>query len=303
MQKHFPRVLVLLLTLCFTAAKHTNAQQANNKEPAKIEAGIHFSSFTLGPQDQQLLGFEDHARSEAGAGARVGYNITKYLAVEAEINFFPNENAPTFVSGGNLLQGQFGAKVGKRFDRFGIFAKGRPGFLNFSRVITQTGTQSFNVGGQTITFPTFGIERRNYFSLDVGGVVEFYPSRRVLVRFDAGDTIVHQGDNPLASLNLNTQQARFAHKFQFSSGIAFRFLNPESPDDVDSSQSTGERKFEIGAQFSSLGIREFEYSLNPAMPNATVYIGTNNQQGLGGRLTYHFVPSFGVEVQGDFYPG
>lgn len=299
MRKHFPRVLVLLFTLCFTVS----AQQSNDKEPAKIEAGIHFTSLTTGPRDPQIFAPQDHARSEAGAGARFGYNLTRYLALEAEVNFFPNENLATFVSGGNLLQGQFGVKVGKRWDKVGLFAKGRPGFLNFSQVITQTGTQSFTSGGQTITFPIFGIERRNFFSLDVGGVLEFYPSRRILVRFDAGDTIVRQGDNPLAPFGLNTEQARWAHKFQFSSGIAFRFLNPESPDDVDTSQSSGERKFEVGAQFSSLSIREFEYSLNPANPNATVYLGTNNQQGFGGRLTYHFVPSFGVEVQADYYPG
>lgn len=300
MHKHFPRVLVLLFTLCCTIS----GQQSNDKEPAKIEAGIHFTSFTTGPRDPQIFNPEDHARSEAGAGARFGYNLTRYLALEAEVNFFPNENQATFVSGGNLLQGQFGAKVGKRWNKVGLFAKGRPGFLNFSQVITQTGTQSFTSGGQTLTFPIFGIERRNFFSLDVGGVLEFYPSRRILVRFDAGDTIVRQGDNPLAPFGLNTQQSRYAHKFQFSSGIAFRFLNPESPDDVDtSSQSSGERKFEVGAQFSSLGIREFEYSLNPANPNATVFLGTNNQQGLGGRFTYHFVPSFAAEVQADFYPG
>ena len=27
--------------------------------------------------------------------------------------------------------------------------------------------------------------------MDIGGVVEFYPSRRIVTRFDAGDTIVH----------------------------------------------------------------------------------------------------------------
>ena len=136
MRKHFPRVLVLLFTLCFTVSG-----QSNDKEPAKIEAGIHFSSFTTGPRDPQIFAPNDHARSEAGAGARFGYNLTRYLALEAEVNFFPNENQATFVSGGNLLQGQFGAKVGKRWDKVGLFAKGRPGFLNFSQVITQTGTQ------------------------------------------------------------------------------------------------------------------------------------------------------------------
>ena len=32
-----------------------------------------------------------------------------------------------------------------------------------------------------------------YFSMDVGGVVEFYPSRRIVTRLDIGDTIIRYG--------------------------------------------------------------------------------------------------------------
>jgi len=32
-----------------------------------------------------------------------------------------------------------------------------------------------------------------YFSMDVGGVVEFYPSRRIVTRPDIGDTIIRYG--------------------------------------------------------------------------------------------------------------
>ena len=35
--------------------------------------------------------------------------------------------------------------------------------------------------------------------MDVGGVVEFYPSKRIVTRFDAGDTIIHFGRR-----NMNT---------------------------------------------------------------------------------------------------
>src|SRR3712207_8974594 len=38
--------------------------------------------------------------------------------------------------------------------------------------------------GQTFTFPTFDDTRRTYFSADLGGVLEFYPSSRVVTRFD-----------------------------------------------------------------------------------------------------------------------
>jgi len=302
MSKQLPQTLALLFIVFCATAITTTAQQpqpAESKDPAKIELGIHFSSLNIGPLDGQVFVDPDHARSEAGAGVRFGYNLTKSVAFEAEVNFFPNEQPVFFDRGGNMLQGQFGVKAGKRFDKFGIFAKARPGFLNFSQVLAQTGTQTFTFNGQTFTIPIFGIERKSFFTLDVGGVVEFYPSRRVLVRFDVGDTMVNLGDQREFIAN----PRRFTHKLQFTSGIAFRFLNPEPAEDDNSSQSSGERKFEVGAQFSSLGIREFEYSLNPAMPNTTVFLGTNTQAGFGGRFTYHFVPSVGVEVQGDYYPG
>jgi hypothetical protein len=301
MQKHVPVAISLLLCLCFTAATGQESQP-DEKKPAKIEVGIHFSALNIGPLDERFTITPSHV-SEAGAGVRIGYNLTRYLAVEGEVNFFPNENFAAFDRGGNLTQGQFGVKVGKRFDKFGLFAKARPGFLNFSRVVTQTGTQTFTAGGQTFTFPVFEIKRRNFFSMDVGGVVEFYPSRRVLVRFDVGDTMVREGDLPPLALNAPPLPTGIEHKLQFSSGIAFRFLNPGETDDPGPSGSSSERKFEVGGQFTSLGIREFTYSLNPATPNATVFLGTNTQLGFGGRFAYNFVPSVAAEVQADFYPG
>ena len=213
MQKQVPLAISLLLCLCFAAAGQE--PQSDKEKPAKIEVGIHFSALNIGPLDQFFLN-QDHV-SEAGVGVRVGYNLTRYLALEGEVNFFPNENFAAFDRGGNLTQGQFGVKVGKRFDKFGIFAKARPGFLNFSRVLTQTGTQSFTAGSQTFTFPVFEIRRRNFFSLDVGGVVEFYPSRRVLVRFDVGDTMVHKPDIPPRAFNAPELPGGIEHKLQFSS--------------------------------------------------------------------------------------
>lgn len=300
MQQHVPLAVLLLLSLCFAAAGQESPP--DEQKPAKIELGIHFTGLNFGPQDPRFTRNADRM-SEAGAGVRIGYNLTKHVALEGEVNFFPNENAVAFDRGGNLTQGQFGVKVGKRFDKLGFFAKARPGFLNFSQVLTQTGTQSVTFNGQTIVFPVFEIRRRNFFSMDVGGVVEFYPSRRVLVRFDVGDTMVYEGEIPGPPTGIIPVSGGLEHKLQFSSGIAFRFLNPESTDDAGASQPSGERKFEVGAQFSSLGIREFDYSLNPATPNTPIFFGTNTQFGFGGRFTYNFFRSVAAEVQTDFYPG
>jgi hypothetical protein len=70
--------------------------------------------------------------------------------------------------------------------------------------------------------------------MDVGGVVEFYPSKRIVTRFDAGDTIVHFKsrlsntvlfnpiDNTFTSLQFTTP-ARTAHNFQFMASVGWRF--------------------------------------------------------------------------------
>jgi len=47
------------------------------------------------------------------------------------------------------------------------------------------------------------------FSLDVGGVIEFYPSKLVTVRFDVGDTIINR--------------SFVTHNLQLCAGIGFRF--------------------------------------------------------------------------------
>lgn len=54
-----------------------------------------------------------------GFGGRVTYNFNRSIAAEAEVNFFPQK---VFVvrADGNAIQAQFGVKVGKRFDKFGL---------------------------------------------------------------------------------------------------------------------------------------------------------------------------------------
>jgi hypothetical protein len=114
-----------------------------------------------------------------------------------------------------MFQGQFGGKIGKRFDRWGLFGKVRPGFVGFTRVL------EFPAGGQ-LPPGNFAFVKRYYPSLDVGGVVEFYVSPRWMARFDVGDTIIRYGEvsipGGLPFVPQETQQ-----NFQFSSGIGFRF--------------------------------------------------------------------------------
>jgi len=266
------------------------AQQSN--EPAKIEIGGQFSSLNIGPQVQPEFTIFAHASQEASFGGRFSYNLNRHVALEAEGNFFPRTDY------GRLVQGQFGLKAGKRFDKFGVFAKGRPGFLSFSEVTTQTGTQTVNFNDQIQVIPIFEARRKNLFSMDIGAVLEFYPSHRMLVRFDAGDTMFLVGETPATQSNATSHSARIAHNFQFSSGVAIRFLNPQATQNTDSLRSHRERKFEVGVQFSSLILGKFAELELPGLG----FEFSDTQSGFGGRLTYDFTPRIGVEIQTDFFP-
>lgn len=198
----------------------------------RFEVGIQFSSFALNLSSNDIgfpffAPFDTGNNTEAGFGARVGYNFNDNFALEAEGNFYPRRSGPNSSTGGYPTQMQFGPKFGKRFRRFGLFAKARPGFVSFSRVLHQTGTETFTFGSQTFIFPTFEDRRRTYFSADLGGVLEFYPSSRILTRFDFGDTLIHYGRRDARGIITTSPPATIPpstrHNFQFTAGIGLRF--------------------------------------------------------------------------------
>jgi Outer membrane protein beta-barrel domain len=139
-----------------------------------------------------------------GFGGRFAYNFTNNFAFDAEAAYFP-EN-----SGGNFGQtaALAGLKAGIRSESFGVFAKLRPGVVRF--------------GGDF--FRTYNNRSQNYFAVDVGASLEFYPSPRVIVRVDLGDTIVPFGDNTIRRpLPPYTNRPGTTHNFQASFGVGFRF--------------------------------------------------------------------------------
>lgn len=215
------------------AAKDDDAQPAGgNEKLRRFEVGIQFSSFMLrlSPEDfgfPSVVPFNVGTRTEAGFGARAGYNLNSSVALEAEGNFYPRRSISNSTTGGQPVQMQFGVKAGRRFNRFGVFAKARPGFVTFSRVLKLTGTESVTFGGQTFVFGTFMDRRRTYFTMDLGGVLEFYPTRRIFTRFDAGDTIIRYGRrdgiDPFGVSPDVSIPGKLSHNFQFTAGFGFRF--------------------------------------------------------------------------------
>jgi hypothetical protein len=161
--------------------------------------------------------------THAGFGGRFTFNLTPNFALEAQGDFYPQDDylINNGRAGGNILQAQAGIKAGKRFEKFGIFAKARPGVVSFSKAI--------EIGGldPVFGFPIFGFARQNYFSMDVGGVLEFYPTKRIVTRFDGGDTMIFYRSSDIPIFFFPVQNFRVPaetiHNFQFSAGVGFRF--------------------------------------------------------------------------------
>jgi hypothetical protein len=151
----------------------------------------------------------------AGLGGRLVYRAFPFLDVETEINFLPGNSATS----GNHVQGFFGVKAGKRWEKGGVFLKTRPGFIHFRRDpfgVGEPGKSLFSTEKATSTEP----------SIDLGGVIEYYTARGLILRFDLGDSVIHY-----ARRTVRTSQYVPAfeaggfttHNWQGSFGIGFRF--------------------------------------------------------------------------------
>jgi hypothetical protein len=195
-RRFFFRSAVLALASLLLAGDEALAQE---EYATRYEVGVQFSLLARHNSETRFSPFSERRENDHGFGGRFTYNVTKNIAFEAEVNSFPGELRDLHMPAGRFLQGQFGVKAGKRFKRFGLFGKLRPGFVRFTKVSRFTGSHEV-VAFDTLTLrlarfqvPDFGIAAAAYSSVDVGGVIEFDPSRRIVTRLDLGDTIIRYG--------------------------------------------------------------------------------------------------------------
>lgn len=241
--RHNSRVVVIITVLMvFICAENVRSQSTE-----KFEVGGQFSLLRLSnpavtttttvicvlPPCFTIPG--GPRETQAGFGGRFAYNITPDVAVEAELNFFPDVDSfgtNELFGEGHQLQGLFGPKIGKRFEKVGIFAKARPGFLRVSKGDLQAREDVVCIAA-AIFPPPIGClvpDSKTHFAIDVGGVFEIYPSKKTVIRFDAGDTIVRFGDrsvpviiSPGTFVAGLPVAAETTHNFQASVGFGFRF--------------------------------------------------------------------------------
>ena len=70
--------------------------------------------------------------AEMGLGARFTFNLNKTFSIETAAYHFPR-TCFSCAHNGTVTEVFGGLKVGKRFEKWGLFAKARPGVVSFSR--------------------------------------------------------------------------------------------------------------------------------------------------------------------------
>lgn len=151
----------------------------------------------------QLTGLHLHKIDEApfGIGARFHYNLLPVVAADVELTHYPENPSGNFGETGAL----FGFRLGRHFDPFGVFVKARAGVIHF--------------GGD---YFTLRLDQRTLPIVDIGAVIEYYPTPHTFLRIDAGDSVIYYGSARLFN-RPNPDALGTVHNFQPGFGFGLRF--------------------------------------------------------------------------------
>ena len=201
-----------LLSL-FVLTMPINAQDTDHK----FEVGGFFTSITLNDfKDRVLPGFTTGDSTVNGIGGRLTYNFNKNFAIDGEGSFFPSAHFNNEEIG-QKMQGFVGVKAGVRNKWVGAFAKARPGVMWFGEFSSRGDCERTSFGS------VCGVDHEKDFALDLGGVVEFYPAERAIIRVDVGNTLIRYPDRTFGAFNPLVVDGGFKSNFQVSLGFAWRF--------------------------------------------------------------------------------
>jgi hypothetical protein len=199
------RILSITALICIVPA-FVLAQSSDDR---KLEVGAQLAVTDL----------DELETTDVGFGGRFGFRATELLTFEGELNFFPSDIPDEVPVTSSRFEGLFGVKIGPRFDRFSVFGKVRPGFVQFGEapapfpcIAIYPPPLSCIVGGKTV------------FALDLGGGVELYPTERSFVRFDVSDLMLAvQGPSSIGIEEAFIEGGFWGHNLRISIGAGFRF--------------------------------------------------------------------------------
>jgi hypothetical protein len=191
---------IMAATLCVPVASAQSDRTTPRFELGGQVEWLHLKEFSL------VL----PRRTELALGGRFTLNLTDYVAVESQIDIYPRDE---FFPGRSKTQAVFGMKAGIRGRRAGLFGKFRPGLVYLRSPLVCLIPEGCGSAPASI-------DADSWFALDVGVVVETYPSHRLMTRFDVGDTLVRRFSYTDGSGN---HFSFSSHNLQLTIGMGIRF--------------------------------------------------------------------------------
>jgi len=246
-------------------------------EFSRVEIGGQFAAFRAVSDSQADVSFFP------GLGLRFAYNFNRRLAFEGEVDGLPQGVPPTILTqGGKALSVVFGtrAKI-LQSRRFAVFGLLRPGLLHFS-----------GVGDTKNTALEF--HPHTFFTLNLGGGVEYYPAPRWILRFDITGNpyrIPNSSEHilvPPSGVPLTVGlPGEVNDQFRLTFGVAYRLGKlRENP-----RESPVSGKWEFGPQFTM--------TLMQRRASAT---GVQTEPGAGGFLSYQIFRFLYADGAVTYYP-
>jgi hypothetical protein len=260
------RFAALLFTVCVTSRVH--AQNLYSR----FELGAQYSTVRETNNSYQGTNF-------SGFGGRFDWNINRRVALESQVDFFPEQGAPLpLVQGGRTLEAVFGirAKVVET-RQISVFGLVRPGLLHFSNAEFTSGALN----------PPYVFRPATYFVLNLGGGIEFYPSRRWILRFDIeGDPYrVPSTFHPSAPFASPPGKINDTTRMSFQAAYRLgRLTDNETEKNIPGD-------WEFGPLFSTLMIARQGSSYNP-----------RTEPGFGGYASYRFYGALYLDGDVLYFP-
>ena len=208
-------IMGLTVAVCFVIASANPA--VAQKEDHPFEVGGVYTIIQLTDFQSRVIPNGAGDNTLSGIGGRFAYNINKHLAIDAEASFFPETHLLN-EEFGQKMQGFVGLKAGIRKHRVGVFAKAGPGVMWFGEFPSRGNCSPTNFGS------VCGVSHEKDFAMDLGGVFEFYPVDRLILRADLGDTIIKYPQRVFATFPTPiTVKGGWKNNLQLSFGVGWRF--------------------------------------------------------------------------------
>jgi len=188
--------------------------ESETKVPGNREFGPLFSAMAIARE-----GLPDNVRTEPGFGGYASYRFYGVFYLDGDLLYFPRGTSLSGAhDGGTILQGLLGIKGGIRRNHFGFFGKVRPGFNSYAEALT-----SITSSATASTTYTYG--RSTNFVLDLGGILEVYPSTHGTLRIEVGDTHLFFGtrDVNVDGAIQSFPGGKLEHTMQLVLGYGWRF--------------------------------------------------------------------------------